>query len=437
MFSQFFVRRFKFLHIGFIHLKISEKYLTCIYAESYSAVFIQRLFIQHFNYEFAVNEQKQIIEEHIKQSCKLIIATPPCQTISLAGKRDFNDPRTKLFLPILNIIEGVDSINDYVLIENVPPYMTASPKGLQHILEGKTIAEHIKYRLEKLGYEVNIDKINGANYGTAQARERMILLASKKGMWKFPIPFKKQVTLMDAIGNLPSSDVSLSDSFLPYNYLKNSEATDDIFLYRYWCTPQLTNQEIEMLRHTPTGKSAWDNPEKYQPKNKDGSKSGSDRKGRYKRESWDKPASTITSDCGSISGMSSVHPGRPLVDKDGNVTYSDARVYNLKEKLILLGFPNGEIWCRNKPEYKVPTWASDNFINTVLAESFLPRLAAVLAETIPNRTAHPDEKLENYPQMVKLENDSIVHYPVVGHELRNYDINPNSYLRNWPFPKDK
>ena len=146
--------------------------------------------------------QKQIIEEHIKQSCKLIIATPPCQTISLAGKRDFNDPRTKLFLPILNIIEGVDSINDYVLIENVPPYMTASPKGLQHILEGKTIAEHIKYRLEKLGYEVNIDKINGANYGTAQARERMILLASKKGMWKFPIPFKKQVTLMDAIGNL-------------------------------------------------------------------------------------------------------------------------------------------------------------------------------------------------------------------------------------------
>lgn len=134
----------------------------------------------------------------------------------------------------------------------------------------------------------------------------------------------------------------------------------------------------------------------------------------------------------SISGMSSVHPGRPLVAKDGNVTYSDARVYNLKEKLILLGFPNGEIWCRNKPEYKVPTWASDNFINTVLAESFLPRLAAVLAETIPNRTAHPDEKLEDYPQMVKLGNNSIEHYPVVGDELRNYGISRNSSLRNRP-----
>lgn len=378
--------------------------------------------------------QKQIIDEHIKQSCKLIIATPPCQTVSLAGKRDFNDIRTQLFLPILNIIEGVDSINDYVLIENVPPYMTASPKGLQHILEGKTIAEYIKYRLEKLGYVVNIDKINGANYGTSQARERMILLASKKGIWKFPIPFKKQVTLMEAIGNLPSLDNSLTNNFLPYNLLKQSTSEDDIYFYRYWSTPKLTNQEIEMLRHTPTGKSAWDNAEEYQPKNKDGSKSGSDRKGRYKRESWDKPASTITSDCGSISGMSTVHPGRPLVDKDGNVTYSDARVYNLTEKLIILGFPNGEKWCADKPQYKVPLWASDNLINVVLAESFLPRLAAVLTETIPQRTAHPDEKLEDYPQMVKHKNDSIAYYPVVGHELRNYDINPNSYLKDKHFP---
>lgn len=378
--------------------------------------------------------QKQVIEEHIKQGCKLIIATPPCQTVSLAGKRDFNDPRTKLFLPILKIIESVDSVNDYVLIENVPPYMTASPKGLQHILKEKTIAEYIKYRLEKLGYIVNIDKLNGANYGTPQARERMILLASKKGIWKFPVPFKKQVTLMEAIGNLPSSDISSSNSFLPYNYLKNSEAENDIFLYRYWYTPKLTNQEIEMLKHTPTGKSAWDNAKEYQPQNKDGSKSGSDRKGRYKRESWHKPASTLTSDCGSISGMSTIHPGHPIVDKEGNVTYSDARVYNLKEKLILLGFPNGEIWCHNKSEYKVPKWASDNLINKVLAESFLPRLAAVLTETIPNRTAHPDEKLEDYPQMIKLKNTSIEYYPVVGHELRNYDINLNSSLKNKPSP---
>ncbi len=369
---------------------------------------------------FKKDIQKQIIDEHIKQGCKLIIATPPCQTVSLAGKRDFTDERTKLFLPILNIIEAVDSVNDYVLIENVPPYMTASPKNLQYILKGKTIAEYIKYRLEKLGYEVNIDKLNGANYGTAQARERMIILASKKGMWKFPCPFTKQITLMEAIGNLPSMESGNKSN-------------------RYWSTPQLTKEEIEMLRHTPTGKSAWENADIYQPKNKDGSKSGSDRKGRFKRENWSKPASTITSDCGTIKGMSTVHPGRPIVDKKGNITWSDARVYTLEEKLILLGFPHFELWCQDKPMYKVPNWASDKMIDEVLAESFLPRLAAVLAETIPDRTAHPDEKLEDYPQPFISYNEDenskfeIRVWPVVEYMLRNYDLN----LQNEKDPASK
>lgn len=355
--------------------------------------------------------QKQIIEEHLKQGCKLIIATPPCQTVSLAGKRDFNDTRTKLFIPILNIIEGVDSVNDYVLIENVPPYMSASPKGLQYILNGKTIAEYIKYRLEQLGYEVNIDKINAANYGTPQSRERMILLASKKGMWKFPLPFKRQVTLMEAIGHLPS--------------LESGPNAD-----RYLSTPQLTQEEIKMLRHTPTGCTAWDNAVEYQPKTKKGEVSGANRRGRFKRENWNKPASTITSDCGSIGGLNSVHPGRPIVDDKNNILWSDARVYNLQEKLILLGFPNGEIWCYDKPRYKVPKWANDNLINDVLAESFVPRLAAVLAETIPNRTAHPDENLEDYPQNnlgEDIKNElfyfplgTVPLYPVVCYELRNY-----------------
>lgn len=36
--------------------------------------------------------------------------------------------------------------------------------------------------------------------------------------------------------------------------------------------------------------------------------------------------------------------------------------------------------------------------------------------------------------MIKLKNTSIEYYPVVGHELRNYDINLNSSLKNKPSP---
>ncbi len=378
--------------------------------------------------------QKGIIEEHIKQGCKLLIATPPCQTFTVSGKRDFKDIRTQLFIPTLDIIEGINSVNDYVLIENVKEYMKASPKHLRKIIGEKTIVEYIKYRLEQLGYEVNIDKINAANYGTPQSRKRVIILASKKGMWKFPLPFKKQVTLMEAIGHLPSLDNLSTDNFFPSGYKNASQQDKLLYLYRYWSTPQLTKQEIEMLRHTPTGKSAWDNSEKYQPKTKEGNPSKADRKSRFKRNSWNEPTHTLTSDSGSISGMNTIHPGHPIVDRKGNILWSDARVYTLYEKLILLGFHNGEAWCHNKPEFQIPAWASENLINTVLGESFLPRLAAVLAETIPNRTAHPDEKLEDYPQMVDIEGDSFKHYPVVSYELRNYDLNDNIYKKNMSFP---
>ena len=112
--------------------------------------------------------------------------------------------------------------------------------------------------------------------------------------------------------------------------------------------------------------------------------------------------------------------------------FIDPRVYNLEEKLILLGLSIDKRWCNNKPCFQIPDWASDKLINDVLAESFLPKLAAVLAETIPNRTAHPDEKLEDYPQIITPKPNEFlfynmykgrIFYPVVEERLRNYDLN--------------
>lgn len=371
---------------------------------------------------FDKNVQNAIIKEHIAKSCKLIIATPPCQTLSVAGKRDFTNIKTKLFIPMLEVIKGVDEINDYVLIENVPQYMTASPKNLQYILNGKTIAEYIKSELEKLNYEVNIDKINAANYGTAQSRERMILLASKKGIWKFPLPFNRQKTLMEAIGDLPSLEAGEEDTSIPYHK-----------------APCLKPHEIEFLKHTPTGCSAWDNSDEYKPKNKDKSLSQAKHKRSFSRESWSKPASTITSDSDDIGGHNTIHPGRPVVDEQGNITWSDARVYTLAEKLILLGF--AQTWEHGIPGYVIPDGVSNQFINTVLAESFLPRLAVHLVETIPNRTAHPDENIDNYPKKIEYtefengkDKDSeftVVFPPVLDFELRlGQDDQPYIYQEN-------
>lgn len=327
--------------------------------------------------------QDEIVRKHIEKGCSLIIATPPCQTFTVAGKRDFNDPRTQLFVPMLEIIKRVNDVNQYVLIENVPEYLTAKPKNIQNIIGNKTIAQYIKKELQKLGYKVNMDILNAANYGTPQHRERLIILASKCGVWKFPKPFPKQLTLMNAIGDLPSIEAGQKPHYRDkYSRFINS-------------APALEKCEVEFLKHTPTGKSAWDNPKKYQPVNSDGTPSHAKHRASFSREDWAKPASTITSDSDYIGGHNTIHPGHLLADG----TYSDARVYTIQEKLILTGFER--ISGAGLPIYKIPNFAIGNrkLITEVLGESFLPRLAYYLALEIPNRTQCSQENIDNFPSL--------------------------------------
>ena len=61
-----------------------------------------------------------------KENCKFLIATPPCQGFSLAGKnKNLNemqlDERNYLFLKIIELINS--SNFDYILIENVPRFL--------------------------------------------------------------------------------------------------------------------------------------------------------------------------------------------------------------------------------------------------------------------------------------------------------------------------
>lgn len=298
---------------------------------------------------------REKMDEYIKiskqKNIQLGIFTPPCQTFTVAGKRDFSDTRTTLFLTMLEIIRQIGY--RYVLIENVKEYLTASPKALQHILKGKTIVEYIKATLESMGFWVNIDVISAADYGTSQSRQRCIILACNTGLWKFPVKDKFQITVWDAIGHLPSLEPG-QDSGIPYHKDRGD----------------LEPCEINFLRHTPSGKSAWDNAKQYKPCNKDGKPSNAKHKASFSREDKNKPASTLTGDSGYIGGHNCIHPGRPLTDG----TWSDPRTYTTLEKLLLCGLPG---------DYKIPTWADDRLIDEVLGEIFLPKLCLRLVQNIP------------------------------------------------------
>lgn len=265
-----------------------------------------------------------------------------CQGFSLAGKQDKNDPRNTLILKVIESIENLDP--KYVIIENVPQMLKAyiSYKG-----KSIKILDLINKRLGHK-YTITSQVLDAADYRTPQHRKRaFVLLVKGKAAW--PLPVKQpHITVKEAIGHLPSLESGESSS-IP---LHNSKVHNP--------------NHIHWMKHTPTGKTAHDNPKHYPQKD------GRPIKGfrsTYQRIWWDRPATTITMNNGDVGSQSNVHPGRPK--KDG--TYSDARVMTVHELLLLSGIPL---------DWKIPSWANERLIRQVIGEMVAPKMIEALVKEL-------------------------------------------------------
>ena len=121
-----------------------------------------------------------------------IVGGPPCQGYSTVGTRDINDPRNHLYLEYCRIVEKVRP--DFFVIENV--------KGLLTLANGAFKDDIIK-RFSALGYTVQPQILNAADYGVPQNRHRVFFVGMKKGNFEFPNPFEKKWTCEEALSDLP------------------------------------------------------------------------------------------------------------------------------------------------------------------------------------------------------------------------------------------
>lgn len=285
-----------------------------------------------------------LIDLYRENNCDFLMATPPCQGMSVAGKMDKDDPRNSLIIYTVEFIKKTLPSN--VLIENVPQILKFSIKV--NDVEVK-ILDYVLNELEPLGYFVNYGVLDAADYGTPQTRKRGIFLISKIKKWEFPEKMEK-ITVRDVIGDLPS--------------LESGEKSD----IKWHFAKKHADRHVLWMKNTPTGETAFDN-EVFYPQKADGTRIKG-YKTTYKRIEWDKPAPTITMSNGSVSSQNNVHPGRKL--EDG--TYSDARVLSILEILRLSGLPD---------DWNIPTDATENFIRQVIGEGFPPKFSAKLIETMP------------------------------------------------------
>lgn len=306
-----------------------------------------------------ITEQKifdYIIMRAKKKNIEFILATPPCQGMSLAGNKDENDPRNYL---IISAVEAVKAIKPkYVMFENVTMQLQT-----QIVYNGEKvlIPDYIISELRD-DYEFNKEFVmNTMHYGVPQQRKRAIFLMVRKDVgkkWELPSPDNKVVTLREAIGNLPSLDPLIKEKeyrhFLP-DYERKRQMGLKVSKWHF-ARPHVW-RNVECMMHTPTGQSARKN-EIYFPKKANGEMVGGAPR-TYMRMDWEKPAPTITIYNHTISSFQNVHPGTLLSDG----TYSDPRVLTIFELMRVMSLPD---------DWDIPEWADEHLIRTVIGEGVPP-----------------------------------------------------------------
>ncbi len=109
-----------------------------------------------------------------------IAGGPPCPTFSVVGRSKINsidnrsntkDKRHQLYQDFLRFVKYFEP--DSFVMENVSGMLSAENE------EGKNVVDVIKKEMEELGYHVEYQLLDAADYGVPQNRERLFFIGSK------------------------------------------------------------------------------------------------------------------------------------------------------------------------------------------------------------------------------------------------------------------
>lgn len=317
----------------------------------------------------------EIVRDSIVKRAKelkvnFVLATPPCQGMSVAGNRDPEDPRNQLIYYAVDVIHRLNPA--FIMLENVPRQLKTNIRVDGQLIK---IPDYIKIEFSDKYIFNNETLAKTKDFGIPQLRERNIYLLVRKDfgfMWTFPAK-QKEVNLETAIGGLPSLDPMLQEGMdLTLEKFPEFEKKKMAgMLVSKWHHPPVHPwRQVEWMMHTPTGTSAIFN-EVYYPKKKDGTAIHAHHN-HYRRMSWDKPARTVTMFNGYMSTLATVHPGRPY--KVGDKTlYSDPRVLSIYELFIVMSIPL---------DWPVPSWVDDSFLRSVIGEGIPSKMARDILQNL-------------------------------------------------------
>ncbi|MBP2143888.1 DNA (cytosine-5)-methyltransferase 1 [Methanococcus voltae] len=247
----------------------------------------------------------------------VIIATPPCQGMSVANHKKKKDEIIRNSLVTESIVLVKKIKPKFFIFENVPSFMKTICTDLDGI--NKKIGEAISENLAK-EYSIYGEVINFKNYGACSSRSRTLVIGVRKDLADYISPIElfpdriKEKTLKETIGHL----IRLED-FDQYD-------PNDVY-HRFRAYPKHMRSWISELNE---GESAFENknpkniPHKIvngeivYNKNKNGDK--------YRRQYWTKVGPCIHTRNDQLASQNTVHP-------------HDDRVFSIRELTLMMTIP--------------------------------------------------------------------------------------------------
>lgn len=193
---------------------------------------------------------KELLEIIKKEKITGIIGGPPCQGFSTVGKRDVDDPRNKMYLEFYKAVKIASP--DFFVIENV--------KGMLTLNKGAFVKDLLeRFGENGLGYTINYQLLNAADYGIPQNRYRVFYVGIKGKKFSFPAPCDYRLTAKDGISDLEGSTNEKYGSAPQNSYQR---------LLRGSCKHPLnqdytshTEQTVSIISQVPDGGSIKDLPQ--------------------------------------------------------------------------------------------------------------------------------------------------------------------------------
>lgn len=146
--------------------------------------------------------------KHVEKNPFIVFGGPPCQGFSYSNTktRNLQNGNNSLFEEFLRFVKILQP--DWFLFENV--------EGITTFNGGDTV-KSIKAYFTSVGYRTTERVLYASDYGVPQHRNRFIMVGNKLGIdFEFPEKLDKQVTVREAISDLPELENGASSLDLPY-----------------------------------------------------------------------------------------------------------------------------------------------------------------------------------------------------------------------------